>query len=1384
MKVKKRILSIFLCTAMVFSMAMPTYAAEIDDGTMMDLADETDEIADSDIIDDFAMEGEKPVVDEETTENPEEPLYNIYISEITNGSIFVNGSAENTKVHAGETITISANSNDGYELAYIYGIDDDDEMLEFNKDGENYTFVMPQSDITIDAIFSKVESQQTEKEATKEESKDEVWLARSISEIEAMVGVKSDTSEIMLLSNGSVSGNISGNFYGGATASLRVNGSTLAFCILPWSNVPQGGSANFADYNVSSSADADLQLMAKIMYYGYGGGGNILTGYSAFEQEAITHFALSYVWMINKGNNYGLANPWYTGGGSVNATGQSIVMSYINTVKSKPAVKGSLHLASYYTQSGDTYQDVAYGYFEPEVTEGYLTLEKSSAVPAITNGNNCYSLEGAVYGVYSNSACTDQKATLTTNANGKAGTVKLNAGTYYVKEITAPKGYLLDTTVYPVNVTTNNTASSPVRLSVKDTPGNDPIRMMLQKLDIETGEASEKLAGAEYTLKYYDVSSETDIQGKSPKSIWVMKTDDGGKIRLNDSYKVSGDELYKINGIAVLPLGYITIQETKAPDGYLLDDTVYVCSTSLNNGVILTTNLPTEENAVKELPKRGDLDFTKVSERTGRPLYGVPFEIKNNETGEAHVIVTDENGYASTASSHNSHTKNTNRGQNSHDGVWFGELSAIDDEKGALPYGTYTVTELESYSNYGMDLVSFTVSVTENAVTVNAGDITNRTIDISTSAFSTTTGIKTLPVSESEEITDIVSFTNLTVGREYRMQATVVDKETEEVVATGEKTFTPETTAGTVNVPITIDTTKVAGKTLVVFEELYQGDSKRQDHTSIADTEQTVYVPKIGTTATDEKTGDHVGVVDSKTTLIDTVEYKGLQSDKEYTVKGTLMDKETGEAILIDGKEVTAETVFTPDETEGSVDIAFIFDTSKLAGKSVVAFEDVYYDGIKLCTHADIEDEGQTVDYPKIHTNATDSKTGDDQGVAGKNETIIDTVSYSNLIIGKEYTVKGTLMNRKTGKALLVNGKEVTAEKTFTAVTKDGTIDMEFTFDSLAVEGMTTVVFDDLYHNGVLVTTHADIEDEDQDIFIPKIHTTAKDKDTDSHVGWVNKQVTIIDTVSYSNLIIGNEYTIKGTLMVKGTGEALLVNGKEVTAEKTFTAEKTDGEIELTYDLDSSDLKGETIVVFESLYYKGIEVYSHSNINDEDQSVHYPKIGTTATINGKKAATAKSTVTLTDTVSYKNLVPGETYSVKGVLMDKSTGKALLVNGKEVTAETTFTPDSADGEAFVTFTFDTSTLGGRELVVFEDLYHNDVLVTSHKDLSDEGQTVKIKNPGRITVSGGNGTKTSLKTGVNTADNTDIASYTILLIAAALALTFVIRSKRKGLKDHKR
>ena len=118
MKVKKRILSIFLCTAMVFSMAMPTYAAEIDDGTMTDLADETDEIADSDIIDDFAMEGEKPVVDEETTEDPEEPLYNIYISEITNGSILVNGSAENTKVHAGETITITTNPNDGYELTY------------------------------------------------------------------------------------------------------------------------------------------------------------------------------------------------------------------------------------------------------------------------------------------------------------------------------------------------------------------------------------------------------------------------------------------------------------------------------------------------------------------------------------------------------------------------------------------------------------------------------------------------------------------------------------------------------------------------------------------------------------------------------------------------------------------------------------------------------------------------------------------------------------------------------------------------------------------------------------------------------------------------------------------------------------------------------------------------------------------------------------------------------------------------------------------------------------------------------------------------------------------------------------------------------------------
>ena len=196
--------------------------------------------------------------------------------------------------------------------------------------------------------------------------------------------------------------------------------------------------------------------------------------------------------------------------------------------------------------------------------------------------------------------------------------------------------------------------------------------------------------------------------------------------------------------------------------------------------------------------------------------------------------------------------------------------------------------------------------------------------------------------------------------------------------------------------------------------------------------------------------------------------------------------------------------------------------------------------------------------------------------------------------------------------------------------------------------------------------------------------------------------------------------------MNKETGEPVKdAEGKEITAEKTFTAEKADGSVELVYELDSSLLAGQTVVVFEDLLYNGVEVGSHADIQDEDQSVHYPDLGTQAKnqATGTQEAAANKSVTILDTVSYKNLIPGQEYTVKGILMDKSTGKELLVGDKTVTAEKTFIPDKADGSVELAFTFDGSNLAGKTVVVFESLFVEDTEVAVHADIQDKGQSVE-------------------------------------------------------------
>ena len=221
-------------------------------------------------------------------------------------------------------------------------------------------------------------------------------------------------------------------------------------------------------------------------------------------------------------------------------------------------------------------------------------------------------------------------------------------------------------------------------------------------------------------------------------------------------------------------------------------------------------------------------------------------------------------------------------------------------------------------------------------------------------------------------------------------------------------------------------------------------------------------------------------------------------------------------------------------------------------------------------------------------------------------------------------------------------------------------------------------------------------------------------------------KVTLTDTVSYTGLVPGKEYKVTGVLMDKKTGEKLLVNGKEITAETTFIAETKNGSVDVTFIFDATGLHGKGIVVFEDLYRENVLLATHADINDEGQTVKIknPEIGTKATADGKKEVTADK-ITITDVVSYKDLTPGKEYKLTGVLMNKATNDKLLIDGKEITAEATFTPKAPTGEVEMTFTFDARELTAEtEVVVFETLYRDKLEFATHADITDGDQTVKI------------------------------------------------------------
>lgn len=459
-------------------------------------------------------------------------------------------------------------------------------------------------------------------------------------------------------------------------------------------------------------------------------------------------------------------------------------------------------------------------------------------------------------------------------------------------------------------------------------------------------------------------------------------------------------------------------------------------------------------------------------------------------------------------------------------------------------------------------------------------------------------------------------------------------------------------------------------------------------------------------------------------------------------------------------------------------------------------------------TTVTISRNGATIDFgtlddpePEIHTTAYDASDSDHYIGVGTVK-VSDKVEYSHLVAGKSYTVTGELRDAETGDVLKVNGKTVTASQTFTAEKSNGSVTVDFSFDSYGLAGKTLVVYETLTDaSGSKLAEHKDKDDVSQQVTVlkPEIGTTATDKaDGDKNVV-SEPEATITDTVRYVNLTPGKTYKVTGTLYekVKGkdgkvTEKKFTVNGKDVTAETEFTAEKSSGEVEVTFTFDASAIMdGTELVAFETVSSDGHEICAHADIEDEGQTVTVtkPEVGTTATdgFDGDKNVVADTDATVTDTVHYKNLTPGQTYKVTGTLYQKVTDKdgkvtkkKLTVDGKDVTAETEFTAETSDGDATVTFKFDASGIKDKTpLVAFESLSYKDKELCAHADIEDEDQTVTVNQPsvGTTATDKLDGDKTVIADAESTV--TDKVEYDHVLTGKAYTMAGILMDAKTGL-----
>lgn len=911
-----------------------------------------------------------------------------------------------------------------------------------------------------------------------------------------------------------------------------------------------------------------------------------------------------------------------------------------------------------------------------------LTVKKTDAETKSVQGDA--TLAGAVYGIYNNGKLVDK---YTTDKNGSFTTSYYVCGdNWTLKEIEPSEGYLLDETEYHI--------------------GAEAKKYTLENNSVSIGVTEDILKGKIAIIKHTDDGStkiETPEKG-AEFQVYLKSSGSYTKAKESERDTLTCDE-YGFAETKELPYGTYTVHQTKGWNGteFIADFDVFV-----------NDNGKTYKYLINNASLESYVKIVKIDSETGKqiPYAGAGFQIYDPND----KLVTMTYAYPEVTTIDTFYTNS--------DGY------LITPE--TLSYGKgYSVVEVQAPYGYILDSTPVYFDITaentseENGVTIVKTEKKNTpqkgtiTVEKTGEIFSNVTAIGggytdengndvALPTIYQPEysvsglsgaVFEIYADENITTpdGTVRYTKDTLVD-----AITTGEK--------GTA-------TSKqlYLGKYRVVEKTAPNGFvlNRTVNHIALTYAGQNEKVTNTSTSFTNDRQKVEIDLT------------KILEQDEKFNIGNNGEIRNVSFGLYADEDLKAANGTVIPKD--GLLEIITCDKKGKANFTTDLPIGSYYVKEISTDNHYILSDKKYPVVFEYAGQDTATVRISVNDGEPIENEIIYGTI-------------KGLKIDRETGENIagalfgMFKAEEKELSEKTAILTAESNEEGIFTFENVPygeyiireLKPAEGYLPNEENYTVTISENKEIIEITIENDKIPELGTTAT-IDGKKEVG-ATEVFTLEDVVEYKHLVPGKEYTVKGVLMDKATGKELLIDGKKITSEATFIPDEPTGEVIVSFEFDARYINEETnIVVFESLYSEDKELAVHADIEDEGQTVtvKIPEFGTKASIDGKKEFTANGDITIDDVVFYKNLTAGKEYTVSGVLMDKATGKAFLVDGKEVCSEVTFTPETADGEVTVSFTFDGSVITKEtEIVVFETLYREGTEIAGHADIEDENQTVTI------------------------------------------------------------